>query len=276
MRYVWRAFLYHWNLLFVGGGVALGLISGLADVLLPLLAAGEILYISVLSTNSRFQRAVDAAAAPSGEALPAGQSDRLLAALRPGDRKRFQQLKRMGLRLSRLSTGGEAEEPGTQGLAGIRTEGINRLLWVYLKLLYSRGTLDAYFQTVNREDIVTRIRNARRRLEALGTAEDDVADAAKKRESLEDTLATCRKRLSTYEQSRKNYDFLTMELDRLHAKVASLAEMGINRQDPRLIMNEIDLASTSIEQTESAIRDLDFLAEIGVRDGPVPDLLESG
>ena len=39
-RYLRTAFTYHWNLLYVGAGVAVAVISGRPDVVLPLVAAG--------------------------------------------------------------------------------------------------------------------------------------------------------------------------------------------------------------------------------------------
>ena len=57
-------------------------------------------------------------------------------------------------------------------------------------------------------------------------------------------------------------------------QIASLSEMGINRQDSRLIMNEIDLASTSIQQTEEAMQEMEFLSDLSLGDEPTPDLLK--
>ena len=51
-----RAFKWHWNLLGLGAGVALALLSGRPDVVLPIVAAGELAYLGFLGMNDRFQR----------------------------------------------------------------------------------------------------------------------------------------------------------------------------------------------------------------------------
>ena len=59
-EYVKTAFLNHWNLLFFGAGTIAAAVSGHADIALPLLAAGEIAYLTGMSTNRKFQKYVDA------------------------------------------------------------------------------------------------------------------------------------------------------------------------------------------------------------------------
>ncbi|MCB1087395.1 MAG: hypothetical protein KDM63_10145, partial [Verrucomicrobiae bacterium] len=50
-----RAFKWHWNLLFLGAGVAFALLSGQFSVVLPAILAGELAYLGFLGTNRRFQ-----------------------------------------------------------------------------------------------------------------------------------------------------------------------------------------------------------------------------
>ena len=45
------AFTTRWNLLFVGAGVAAGVISGFPEVVLPLVAASELYYLASMMTN---------------------------------------------------------------------------------------------------------------------------------------------------------------------------------------------------------------------------------
>ncbi len=59
-KYLKKAFLNHWNLLVVGAGTVFAVISGQPDVVLPILAAGELAYLGLLSTHPKFQKALDA------------------------------------------------------------------------------------------------------------------------------------------------------------------------------------------------------------------------
>src|SRR4051794_26916234 len=62
LRYLQEAFMFRWNLLLFGGAAAAAVISGHADIALPLVAAAEITYLGGLSTLPRFQSAIDAKA----------------------------------------------------------------------------------------------------------------------------------------------------------------------------------------------------------------------
>jgi hypothetical protein len=144
---------------------------------------------------------------------------------------------------------------------------------MYLKLLYSKNALESFFKAINVNEIEARIKRAKERLEAMGMEDNDSEADAKRRESLMDTLKTSRKRLENYRISTDNYDFIGLELERLYAKITSLAEMGINQQDPNLITNEISVVSSSIEKAERTMDELDFITGFSLQDEEPPDLL---
>ena len=58
--YLKAAFSWRWNLLGVGAAVVFSFLSGLPDVVLPLVGAVELAYLGLLSTNPRFRKSVDA------------------------------------------------------------------------------------------------------------------------------------------------------------------------------------------------------------------------
>jgi hypothetical protein len=144
---------------------------------------------------------------------------------------------------------------------------------MYLKLLYSKNALESYFKAINVNEIKARIKRAEERLDAMGPEDNDSEVEAKRRESLLDTLKTSRKRLKNYRISTDNYDFIGLELERLYSKITSLAEMGINQQDPNLITNEISVVSSSIEKAERTMDELDIITGFSFQDEEPPDLL---
>jgi hypothetical protein len=144
---------------------------------------------------------------------------------------------------------------------------------MYLKLLYSKNALESYFKAINVNEIEARIKRAKERLEAMGPENNDSEAEAIRRESLLDTLKTSRKRFENYRISTDNYDFIGLELERLYSKITSLAEMGINQQDPNLITNEISVVSSSIEKAERTMDELDFITGFSFQDEEPPDLL---
>ena len=69
-RYLKEAFAVRWNLLVFGGAAAAAVLSGHADIALPLVAAAEITYLAGLTSLPRFQAAIDARAHAEQRGLP--------------------------------------------------------------------------------------------------------------------------------------------------------------------------------------------------------------
>lgn len=278
VKYIRKAFYFHWNLLALATGIAVGIISGRPDVVFPALLALEVLYLAFLSSNKRFQDAVDAELRKMEKGVqlsPEEKLERILATLNNQDRRRYHRLKDLCLELRLIA---DKVKSGTEAELAVRSNvqinNINRLLWMYLKLLYFKNALESFFAAINEEDIKARIHRTKKRIEAMGPQSQDTEKEALRRRSLLDTLATSLRRLENYKISMDNYDFIGLELERLHSKIASLAEMGINRQDPNLINSEIDVVTSSIEQTEKAMSELDFLDGLSTQDEEPPALLD--
>src|SRR5437763_8413274 len=98
--YLKEAFLFRWNLLFFLGGTAAAALMPMTGVLLPLVAAGELTYLTGLLSVPRFRAAIDAKthAAARGAATPMVQADppasllSMLAGLPAEARARFERL----------------------------------------------------------------------------------------------------------------------------------------------------------------------------------------
>src|SRR3954466_10986176 len=75
-RYIKAAFANRWNLLALFGGVGLAAVSGIPDVVLPLVLAAEAAYLGLLGAHPKFQRYVDAQAA-AGERKAKNQNSQL-------------------------------------------------------------------------------------------------------------------------------------------------------------------------------------------------------
>lgn len=277
LKYLKKAFLYHWNLLGVATGAAVAFISGYPAVILPVVAALELIYLAGLSSNSRFQDAVIAAERKSEEPVPSLSNTKLnqiLTALDKEDRGRYEKLKDLCLELRHIADRIKGTiKTELEVISDVQVKSINRLLWMYLKLLYSKNALESYFKAINIDEIKERMQGAKEKLEAMGPEDKDSESEAKWRESLMDTLQTSQKRLKNYRISTENYEFIGLELERLYSKIASLAEMGINQQDPNLITNEISVVSSSIEKAERTMDELDFITGFSTEDEEPPDLL---
>ena len=274
--YLREAFFFRWNLLFFLGGLAGAAIGPLPDVTLPLLFAGELAYLTALTSLPRFRAAIDAKAHAAQRATPAAATATpslvvMLAGL-PGElRKRFEELHARCVEMRHLAVGVRGASGRDAGSAEeIRTPGLDRLLWLFLRLLMSKNALDRFLKTMSIEDINIRLAQLRKDLPAAQEAGDERIVR-----SLQDSIAMAELRLDNYERAKKNAQFVTIELDRMESKIQALAEMAVNRQDPDLISSQVDSAAESMRQTEKAVSELQHLTGLADELQDPPAILDA-
>jgi hypothetical protein len=275
--YLKEAFLFRWNLLFLLGGAAAAAMTPLAPVLLPLVAAGEVTYLTGLVSIPRFRAAIDAkvhaaarAAGPEPPPPPPVSVVTMLGGL-PGDaRTRFQRLHARCVEMRGIAAGVRGAA-GDQVASGeeIRTPGLDRLLWLFLRLLLSKAALDRFLNTMNEQEISTRLAALRTSLEAAKGGDERIV------RSLQDSIASGELRLDNYGRAKKNAEFVSIELDRLEGKIQALAEMAVNRQDPDFLSSQVDSAADSMRQTEKAVSELQHLTGLADQLEEPPPILES-
>lgn len=259
-EYVKEAFLFRWNLLALAGGVGAALISPIAPILLPLVGAAELVYLTGLVSLPRFRSVVDrklhererAASSPAAAKTdPEAALRELLARLAPEQRRRFDALRARCLDMRSIAHGVSGRAAAATPVDEVANPGLDKLLWVFLRLLVSQNSLDRFLETTDEPTIHAQAEDLRKRLAELGEPGDE-----RLRRSLVDALATAELRVDNFEKARDNERFVTVELERLEAKIRTLAEMAINRQDPDFISREVDSVTESISHTEAAMNEL--------------------
>jgi hypothetical protein len=272
LDYLKAAFLFRWNLLLFLGATAAAAISPLRDALLPLIGAAEVAYLAGLSAAPRFRSAIDArayadrrAAAAALQPADGRQSlEALLAELDTAARQRFERLRERCLQMHAIASGvGGRTGEQRRAAEDLHAPGLDRLLWVFLRLLYSQASLARFLSATDGKHIEQVLQATRQRLtEAEGGGDERLL------RSLRDTLATQEVRLDNYQKARGNAEFVAVEIDRLEGKIQALSEMAVNRQDPDFISREVDSVAASMHHTEAAI------SEISLVDGLIEDLGE--
>ncbi len=249
--YLKRAFLYRWNLLAFCGGVAAAALSPWPDGLLPLVAAIELAYLAGLVSNTRFRQAVEAELHQQRrqpQRAPASQLQEMLNRLPPPARKRFEQLRGRCLEMRAIAEGVRGRL-GTASGDDLTTGALDRLLWVFLRLLASQEALQRFLSRTDPAEIRRRIEEAQARLA-------DASAGERVRRSLEDSIAAQQLRLDNYEKAVQNAEFVRVELDRIEAKIQALTESAVNRQDTELWSSQIDSVAESMQSTEKALSEL--------------------
>ncbi|GMW01658.1 MAG: hypothetical protein AMXMBFR84_27950 [Candidatus Hydrogenedentota bacterium] len=257
-QYVKAAFLWHWNLLAVGAGVALAVLSGKPDVVFPLLMAGEMLYLGLLTTRPRFQKAIDARTAA---AVGSSQDDlRLMAeikkTLHPEAWSRFEELRARCLALQNLAEqmrGSQSAEPVR--VREMQTESLERLLWMFLKLIYSHEAVQRFLRTTNRDALVAQISSAEKEIQSAKAKNR----SDKLIRSIEDKLETLKQRLTNYDKADENRELLAAEINRIEQKVNAISEMSISARDASDVSAQVDGIADGVSVTEAAIQKLDVM-----------------
>ena len=276
-RYLAEAFLFRWNLLFFLGGAAAAALTPMADVLIPLLGAGELLYLTGLTSIPKFRAAIDAKVYGElkGPLRPTTVSAPTLAdmltGLQPETRNRFERLHARCREMRNIAAGVRgATGEQTASSDNMATPGLDRLLWLFLRLLVSKSALDRFLKTMNEQEMTARLEQQRKALEIAQKANDERIT-----KSLQDSVAMGELRLDNFQRAKKNTEFVTLELDRIEGKIQALAEMSVNRQDPDFISSQADSAAESMRQTEKAVSELQHLTGLGEQLEEPPPILES-
>ena len=224
-----------------------------------------------------FRAAIDAKVhgqgRPKADAVAAEPQPSLVAMLGglPADaRRRFERLHARCVEMRAIAVGVRGTAGDAIGAEEIRTPGLDRLLWLFLRLLLSKTALDRFLATMDNQEIKARLEQLRKDLAAAQTAGDDRVVR-----SLQDSVAMAELRLDNSERARKNAQFVSIELDRIEGKIQALAEMAVNRQDPDFLSTQVDSAAESMRQTEKAVSELQHLTGLADELQEPPPILES-
>jgi chemotaxis protein histidine kinase CheA len=277
-RSIKTAFLYHWNLLGFFGALGLAALIPFPGVGVPLVLAAEIAYLAFLGTHPRFQQYVDAQKAKQqrdqNKAGAEGGLERILSALPPNAVQRFETLRSRCLELRQIAVGlkdpSRADAP--MPLEELQVAGLDRLLWTFLRLLFTQHMLERFFQRTTEDQIGKTIKSLEQSLQAQSAGLDD-PQKQKIRKALEDNIQTNRERLANLEKARSNSELVRLEIDRLENKIQSLSEMAINRQEPDYIVHQVDEVASSMVQTERTMNELQFATGLATEE-EVPQLLQ--
>lgn len=276
-KYLKAAFLTRWNLLAFLGGCAFGLLSGQADVVLPLIGAAELAYLGLLGTHPKFQKYVEAREAATHRVAASDLTEqalqRILRTLPPRVLDRFQSLRNRCRELRQIAT--DLKQPGEQivgSLDDAQLAGLDRLLWMFLRLLHTHFAMSRFLETTNEAEIQQDLQRLQARLSELPPAPADLQQQ-RIRKALEDSIATCQERLTNFKKATDNLQLIELQIDQLENRIHSLSEMAVNRQEPDFISSQVDQVATSMVQTEQTMNELRFATGLEALSAEAPPLL---
>ena len=279
-EYVKHAFLFPWNLLAFIGGAALAAMSPHPDAFIPIVGALEIAYLTGLTAIPRVRTAIDAKSAarrrgdtdtPRATGATEQSLEKILESLPAPALRRFLLLRQRCFEMRSITSGirGQADT-ASDSAESIRTPALDRLLYLFLRLLVSQNGLDRFLRSTSEKDLDAKLSDVRARLEAAKTANDERVTR-----SLQDSLADAELRLDNYRKAMKDAEFVAIELDRIETKIQALIEMGVSRQDPDYLSHQVTAAAESMQHTEAAVNQLQHLTGLADQIEEPPPILEA-
>lgn len=266
-----RAFNWHWHLLGLGTGLALTVIVG--SGLLPFLLAAEVGYLGFLGLNPRFQNVLKGQRKlpPPLPVDPRQRFRQLMDFLSQADAQRFDALRQRCLELVGLRRS-MATKDGTPGVEDFRGESLDRMLWLFLKLLHQRSGLQKFLGATHREQIESELQAAEAQL-ASAQQRDQASGLPDSRlsTSIRDRVTTIRERLDNFRQAGDGLELVTAEIDKTEQQITHLCEVGMTMSDSAGLSVQIDTISQSLQSSEKIFSQTSY-SQI-YDDEPAPPML---
>lgn len=217
---------------------AFGLL-GLTNPGFWLIGAGvELAYLVGLSTNRRFQRAVDARTTAGQDRAWQQRVDRLVASLPNTDQARYVALvARCRAILEQIGQ----QDPGGSSVA-VQGEHLGRLTWVYLRMLVARRAMSRVLKEPTlgeTAELDARLDRLRRQLAEPGIGED-------LRRSLESQVAILEQRVAQRREGREKLDYIEAEIMRIQEQVELLREQAALSTNADALAARLDEISGSL------------------------------
>ena len=205
----------------------------------------ELGYLAVLATNPRFQRTVHASRLSSSDGDWQQKIGALITRLDPSDRRLYETLLTRCRAILDQQLHGGAIPHGLDS----QSDGLGRLLWMYLRLLVARQAIRRVLADAERGEPISG------RLKALDAqiAQLDLSDDL--RRSLNSQADILRQRLAQQTEARQKLAFLDAELTRIQEQAELIREQAALSTDPEILSQRIDEIAATLGGTSQWIRD---------------------
>ncbi len=251
-----RAFKWHWHLLGLGVGCAVAVLSGQAGAVIPLLAAGELAYLGFLGLNPRFQNVLQGQALagrpgppPADQRAAAERFQKISSFLSHDDFQRFEALRQRCAELLDLRRRMDAQETA-DGAENFRSGSLDRMLWLFLKLLHQKACLDRFLRSTSREQIESERRAARAQLTEAEERDKATGVEGRLTSSIRERVATIDSRLENHKKATDALELAGAEIDKTEQQITHLCEVGMTSRDSAGLSAKIDSISESIQSSE--------------------------
>ncbi|WIG92489.1 hypothetical protein [Myxococcus sp. SDU36] len=256
-NYIKAAFMMPANLVGLGTAAASAAMTG--EPLPMLVALGlEGLYLGVMSSMKRFQRAVRANTLDDPEAARKAL-DALQADLAPSQREHYQQL--VGLKEKILAN--YRKLPGGKVLEADSEPRLDALLTSFLRLISTLNQYRTYLNSSDREHLQREV----------AELEADLARETSPRlkDVKQNRVDILRKRLARFEQAGESREVVSHQLAGIEDLMRLTHEQSVAIRDPEVVNRQLTMLSAEAEATEESVRQMEQFLEFSEETrGPLP------
>lgn len=228
-----------------------------------LAVAGEALYLWLMASNKNYQKIVQATRLSERKVVWGEKQVQLLQSLDGPSRERYQRLVNNCSSILKI-TGGDMPDPEAMN-KDLRVSGLNKLIWMFIKLLSSRLRIEAIISRTATEDLETEIEGISRKMATQ-------PESSPLRRSLQGTLDIQKRRLDNLLRATESLEVVKAELDRIEMQVALLKEEASVSSDPELVSVRLDGVMDSLSGTSQWMSEQDQLFG-SLEESSVPDQL---
>jgi hypothetical protein len=265
--FVREAFKVPNNLILFIGGLLAGVVSMQPMVFWPLTLGIEILYLAGMANHPGFQELVKARWRAAGAAGSMQSGQRLVATLDPSRRARFERLLARCRELQRGTPAGDVDQ-----VSGIlesqQTQGVNKLLWVFLRTLAQEQVLADLCGSTPAAEIERTIARTEKQIAEPGLSEAVQA-------AYQENLDVLKQRLDNLVRARQNLDTIGVRLERIENSIMLVQEQALTRKDPNFVEAEVRNVTEGLHSVEEMMRSMN-LPEVGSADEAIPEFVRPG
>lgn len=225
--------------------------------------AGEALYLWLMASNKNYQKVVQGTRISQQKVVWGEKQFQLLQSLDGPSRERYQRLAENCASILRI-TGGDLRDPEAIN-KDLRIAGLNKLLWMFSKLLSSRLRIEAIISRTSTEELEAEIQQVSKKMAAQ-------PETSPLRRSLQGTLDIQKRRLDNLLRAIESLEVVKAELDRIEKQVALLKEEASVSSDPELVSIRLDGVMDSLSGTSQWMSEQDELFG-SMEESSMPDQL---
>lgn len=202
--------------------------------------AGEVLYLSMMASNKNYQKVVQGSRMGEQKEMWGEKQAHILKGLDGPSHQRYDRLVENCSGILKI-TGSDTSDLGSD-TRDLRISGLNRLIWMFLKLLSSRLSINGIIARTKEEELEKEIREISEKMAAE-------PERSPLRRSLEGTLDIQKRRMENLLKAKGSLKVIDAELDRIEKQVTLLKEEASVNSDPELVSVRLDGVMDSLSGT---------------------------